>query len=159
TATSSSRWAPTTSASSSAASRPPPRRLVPANATRVGAFSRTGRPRRMPAMVVRQDLPAQLGRYRVLSRIGAGGMAAVYLAEDTVLGRRVALKVPHFGPEDDPAVRERFSREARAAARVEHPNVCPVLDVGREGDIDYLVMPYVEGTPLSRLVGPASPWP
>src|SRR4051812_32990176 len=74
-------------------------------------------------------LPEQFGRYRILKKVGEGGMGAVYLAEDTKLGRRVALKVPHFTEEDGPAI-QRFYREAQVAAGLEHPNICPVYDVG-----------------------------
>jgi formylglycine-generating enzyme required for sulfatase activity len=103
-------------------------------------------------------LPEPFGRYRIVRQVGAGGMGAVYLAEDTVLGRRVALKVPHFdcaGPE----VIERFYREARVAAGIEHPHVCPIYDVGQIDGIHYLTMPFIEGTPLSQRVGADGPWP
>src|SRR5205809_965688 len=79
-------------------------------------------------------LPEQLGRYRILQKLGEGGMGAVYLAEDTELGRRVALKVPHFSSEDGAAV-ERFKREARIAAGLSHPNLCGVYDVGQAGGL------------------------
>jgi formylglycine-generating enzyme required for sulfatase activity len=103
-------------------------------------------------------LPAQFGRYRIVRQVGAGGMGAVYLAEDTVLGRHVALKVPHLtgaGPE----VIERFYREARVAAGIEHPHLCAVHDVGQVDGVHYLTMPFIEGTPLSEHVGPDRPWP
>src|SRR4051812_10458278 len=58
------------------------------------------------------DLPEQFGRYRIVKKLGSGGMGAVYLAQDTALGRAVALKVPHFGPGDGPEARQRFRREA-----------------------------------------------
>src|SRR2546429_6366568 len=72
------------------------------------------------------QLPAQFGRYRLEKLLGKGGMGAVYLAHDTQLDRPVALKVPTFGP-DDGGLRERFFREARAAATLQHPNLCPVF--------------------------------
>src|SRR5262245_37079433 len=75
-------------------------------------------------------LTSQFGRYRILKRLGSGGMGAVYLAHDTQLDRQVALKVPHFRPEDGPESVERFYREARSAATIQHPNICPVFDVG-----------------------------
>jgi len=99
-------------------------------------------------------LPEQFGRYRILKELGRGGMGAVYLAEDGVLGRRVALKVPHFSAEDGPKVVERFYREARVAADIDHPNLCGVHDFGEVGGVHFLTMPYIEGTPLSHLVGP-----
>jgi formylglycine-generating enzyme required for sulfatase activity len=103
-------------------------------------------------------LPAQFGRYRLVRQLGAGGMGTVYLAEDTVLGRRVALKVPHFA-DAGPEVIERFYREARVAAGIEHPHLCPVYDVGQVDGVHYLTMPFIEGTPLSEQVDPDSPWP
>jgi predicted Ser/Thr protein kinase len=98
------------------------------------------------------ELPEQFGRYRIVRRLGQGGMGAVYLAVDTKLGREVALKVPHFSPGDGPEILERFYREARAAATFDHPNLCPVYDVGQVDGIHYLTMPYIEGQPLSDLV-------
>src|SRR5262245_34261098 len=85
-------------------------------------------------------------------------MGTVYLAEDDSLGRQVALKVPRFGPGTTPNAIERFYREAKIAARIDHPNVCPVFDVGQIEGIHFLTMPYIEGTPLSRLVTPDKPW-
>src|SRR5262245_22792636 len=102
-------------------------------------------------MSVRLELSQQFGRYRILGKLGEGGMGTVYLAEDTQLERRGALKVPHADEEAAPIVLERFRREARVAASIHHPNLCPVHDVGEIGGVHYLVMPYIEGTPLSRL--------
>jgi hypothetical protein len=96
-------------------------------------------------------LPEQFGRYRILRPLGRGGMGTVYLALDAQLGRQVALKVPRFAADDDPQVLARFYREARAAARLQHPNLCPVYDVGQLNDVHYLTMAYVEGRPLSAL--------
>src|SRR5947199_1466441 len=110
-------------------------------------------------MPTHQELPERFGRYRILKKLGAGGMGAVYLAEDTRLGRRVALKVPHFTAEDGPAVVQRFQREARLAARIDHPALCPVHDVGEAGGVYFFTMPFVEGTPLSHLIDPQRPWP
>ena len=104
------------------------------------------------------SVPAQLGRYRILSKLGQGGMGAVYLAEDTFLSRRVAIKVPHFSESDGTTVIERFHREARTAAGIDHPNICPVHDAGQVEGIHFLVMPYIEGTPLSRRIE-GGPWP
>lgn len=102
-------------------------------------------------------LPEQFGRYRILRKLGAGGMGTVYLAHDSQLERDVALKVPHFGPEDGSNVIERFKREARLAAGYQHSNVCPVYDVGCVDGVHYLTMPFIEGVPLSKRVG--QPWP
>ncbi len=110
-----------------------------------------GRPAAEPS------LPEQFGRYRILTKLGRGGMGTVYLAHDTQLGRRVALKVPHFTAEHEPVARERFYREARAAATLNHPNLCPVYDVGEVGGTHYLTMAYVEGQPLSDLLRGGKP--
>jgi len=104
------------------------------------------------------SVPAQLGRYRILSKLGEGGMGTVYLAEDTRLSRRVAVKVPHFSAADDPSIIERFHREARTAAAIDHPNICPVHDAGEVDGFHFLVMPFIEGTPLSQLVDEDDPW-
>ncbi len=106
-----------------------------------------------------QELPEQFGRYRILKKLGEGGMGAVYLAEDTLLRRRVALKVPHFSKEDGDAVIERFYREAEIAAGIHHPNLCAVHDVGEVGGIHFLTMPFIEGQPLSQTIRPDQPWP
>ena len=84
-----------------------------------------------------RSVPEQLGRYRILKELGRGGMGTVYLAEDTPLGRQVAIKIPHFQPQDSPLLLEQFYREARAAAAIEHPNLCPIYDVGQIDDIHY----------------------
>ena len=86
-------------------------------------------------------------------------MGAVYLAHDTQLDRRVALKVPHFTPGDGPEVLDRFYREAKAAATLDHPNLCPVYDVGQIDGVHYLTMPYIEGKPLSEAIDPDRPTP
>ncbi len=110
-------------------------------------------------MPTHQPLPEQFGRYRIARQLGAGGMGAVYLALDTRLGRRVALKVPHFTAADGAAVIERFRREARVAASLDHPNLCAVYDVDEVGGIHFFTMPFIEGTPLAELVGLDGPWP
>ena len=99
-----------------------------------------------------KPLPEHFGRYQILRTLGKGGMGSVYLALDTQLGRQVALKVPHFSPDDGPEVLERFDREARAAAMLDHPNVCPIFDVGTIEGIPYASMAYIEGRPLADLV-------
>ncbi len=103
-------------------------------------------------------VPSDFGRYRLLSVLGQGGMGAVYLAQDQKLGRRVALKVPRK-EEIEPILLERFLREARIAAQIEHPNICRVYDVGEFEGRSYLTMEYIEGTPLSRMISPDHPWP
>jgi hypothetical protein len=95
------------------------------------------------------ELPAAFGRYRLLKLLGKGGMGAVYLAHDTQLDRPVALKVPFFSRADGPPILARFYREARSAATVLHPNVCPVYDVGEVGGVPYLTMAFIEGKSLA----------
>jgi eukaryotic-like serine/threonine-protein kinase len=92
------------------------------------------------------------GRYRLGSLLGVGGMARVYLASDWVLERQVAVKVlsPPFA--QDPVFVERFRREARAAARVSHPNIVAVFDSGSDAGEHYLVMEYVAGQSLAELL-------
>jgi hypothetical protein len=97
-----------------------------------------------------EEFPAPFGRYRILELLGKGGMGAVYLAHDTQLDRPVALKVPQFEAADEPQVLERFYREARAAATILHPNICPLHDVGEVAGTPYLTMAYIEGKPLSE---------
>jgi serine/threonine protein kinase len=92
--------------------------------------------------------PALFGRYRLVKIIGKGGMGSVYLAEDTQLGRSVALKIPHLTT-DGKLISARFQREAQAAATVTHPNICPLYDVGDASGVPYLIMAYIEGKPLS----------
>jgi predicted Ser/Thr protein kinase len=99
------------------------------------------------------DVPAQFGRYRIRGVLGRGGMGTVYLADDTQLGRAVALKVPHFSPAGDPDARERFRREGRAAAALDHPHLCRVYDVGEHDGVPYLTMAYIEGRPLGDPAG------
>jgi serine/threonine-protein kinase len=107
-------------------------------------------------------LPARLGRYELQQILGKGGMGVVYLAFDAQLGRRVALKIPYlFGPDAD-AVRElrtRFLREARLAATLTHPNLCPVHDFGEIDGVLYLAMAYLEGKPLATFIRPEQQLP
>jgi eukaryotic-like serine/threonine-protein kinase len=104
-------------------------------------------------------LPEVFGRYRILGQLGRGGMGSVYLAHDTRLDRRVALKVPHFGPNAGGPAVERFYREARTAAAFTHPNLCRVYDVGEWGGLHYLTMPVVEGESLADWLARDAPLP
>jgi len=88
------------------------------------------------------------GRYALAEKIGHGGMAEVYRAHDQVLGRQVAVKVLRITA--DPAVRARFTAEARTLAQLSHPGLVTLLDAGTDGDRPYLVMQLVEGTSLSE---------
>jgi serine/threonine-protein kinase len=94
----------------------------------------------------------ELAGHQILAVIGRGGMAVVYLAEHLRLGRRVALKVLDPAMAEDEAFRERFIRESRIAAGLDHPNVVTVYDAGESDGVLYLSMRYVEGTDLERLL-------
>jgi serine/threonine-protein kinase len=96
-------------------------------------------------------------RYRILRRIGSGGMADVYSAEDTHLGRQVALKVLHRRFAQDQEFVERFRREASAAAGLQHPNVVGVFDRGRHDGTYYIAMEHLPGRTLKEIVGSDAP--
>jgi formylglycine-generating enzyme required for sulfatase activity/predicted Ser/Thr protein kinase len=103
------------------------------------------------------QLSGQFGRYRILRALGQGAMGSVYLALDTQLERQVALKTPQFTDDSAQELLERFYREARAAATLRHPRICPVYDVGDIDGTHYITMAYIEGRPLSEFVNPAVP--
>ena len=92
----------------------------------------------------------RLGPYEIVAPLGAGGMGEVYRARDTRLGRDVAIKVLPQQLSGTPELRARFEREARSISQLNHPNICVLHDVGREGDTDFLVMELVEGETLER---------
>ena len=97
----------------------------------------------------------RLGRYHIQEQLGRGGMATVFKARDPSLNRTVAIKVLAFLRADEPAFRERFGREAQAIARLNHPNILQVFDVGEDKGFTYIVTEYVSGgTLLDRLGSP-----
>jgi serine/threonine-protein kinase len=96
----------------------------------------------------RRSLPERIGRYEVMERIGRGAMGIVYRAHDQVMGREVALKVLMTDLEDDPDIRTRFHREAEAAARLSHPNIITIFDVGEDLDRFFIVMELLRGATL-----------
>ncbi len=91
-------------------------------------------------------------RYRVLRRLGGGGMADVYLAEQALLVRRVVIKVLHPHLAKDSEIAERFRREAEASSQLVHPHICPILDYGEVEESVYTVMPVLEGGSLADVV-------
>ena len=90
------------------------------------------------------------GRYRIEKKLGQGGMGSVFLAVDTQLDRRVALKTMLVGESEASSVVERFYREARAAATLRHPHLCSVFDVGQIDGVHFLTMAYIEGHSLAH---------
>jgi serine/threonine protein kinase len=98
-----------------------------------------------------------LGPYKILKPIGQGGMGAVYLAEHTSLGRKVAVKVLTADKAKDKLTLERFNREARAAAALDHPNIVRLHDISQGAGVHFLVMEYVEGNDLQTLMSQTGP--
>ncbi|HVV99449.1 MAG TPA: serine/threonine-protein kinase, partial [Planctomycetaceae bacterium] len=103
--------------------------------------------------------PGLFGRYRIVRVLGSGAMGHVFLAEDVQLGRRVALKIPQTDMLEDASSIERFYREARAAATLRHPNICPVYDVGEIDGMHFLTMAFIEGELLSTRIERGEPIP
>lgn len=97
------------------------------------------------------------GRYELIERIGGGGMALVYKAHDTLLGRKVAVKILRQQFVGDEEFINRFRREAQAAASLSHPNVVSIYDVGQDGDVHYIIMEYVEGINLNDKIKQQAP--
>ena len=95
----------------------------------------------------------ELGAYRLISRLGAGGMGEVWRAEDTKLLRQVAIKILPEALAADPEWKERFLREARTIAQLNHPNIATIYAIDQQGDTLFIAMELVEGDPLSTLIG------
>jgi serine/threonine-protein kinase len=106
----------------------------------------------VPDEELRELRNATGNRYAIVKRLGSGGMAHVYLARHAVLARPLVIKVLHKTLAKEQEMRERFRREAEAAARLVHPYICAIADMGYSGDIEYLVMPYYAGGSLADLL-------
>ncbi|MBY0526777.1 MAG: protein kinase [Gemmataceae bacterium] len=98
-----------------------------------------------------------IGKYKVLERLGSGGMGSVYLCEHKFMRRRVAVKVLPAAKAEDPASLERFYREARAAAALDHPNIVRAYDIDQDENLHFLVMEYVDGASLQEIIKKTGP--
>lgn len=101
-----------------------------------------------------------IGKYKVLERLGSGGMGQVFLCEHKLMRRRVAIKVLPTAKAEDPVAKERFYREARAVAALDHPNVVRAFDVDQDGALHFLVLEHVDGSSLQDIIkkyGPMDP--
>ena len=105
-----------------------------------------------PGQTTDSQVVNSLGRFEILSVLGEGAFGTVYKAHDPQLDRDVAIKVPRFGAMQSAEDRERFLREARAAASLHHAQICPVHEVGTIDNRDYIVMAYIDGKPLSKVI-------
>jgi WD40 repeat protein/tRNA A-37 threonylcarbamoyl transferase component Bud32 len=104
----------------------------------------------LPARVATVHFPRPFGKFRLLQLLGQGGFGLVFLAEDAALGRKVALKLPRLHQLVATESSERFAREARAAAALEHPHLVPIFEIGQAEGLTYLASAYCEGPTLSQ---------
>ncbi|HEY8182538.1 MAG TPA: serine/threonine-protein kinase [Thermoanaerobaculia bacterium] len=107
------------------------------------------------------ERPTNIGKYEILATLGRGGMGVVYKARDPVIDRIVAIKTILIGEEvnAEDNLADRLTMEARSAGRLHHPNIVTVFDFGKEGDLSYIVMEYVEGINLARIIDERRPLP
>src|SRR5580658_8202836 len=106
-----------------------------------------------------QNLPSKIGKYEVLDILGQGGMGTVYKAVDPLIARLVAIKVIVADGIDDPELLKRFYREAKAVGNLQHPNIVIVYDLGEENKNPYLVMEYLDGEPLNKIIASRREFP
>jgi serine/threonine protein kinase len=138
-----------------AAADPAPPHLVASRMVKDGLLT----PFQAELLLAGKSRPFFVGPYKVLSRIGNGSMGVVYLCEHVDMRRQVAVKVLQSRRVKDEVAFQRFLREARAAASLNHPNVVHALDLGSEGDLHYLSMEYVDGSSLKDLIRTEGPLP
>src|SRR5947207_1304668 len=107
------------------------------------------------------ERPTKIGKYEILATLGRGGMGVVYKARDPVIDRIVAIKTILVGEEinEEDNLADRLTMEARSAGRLHHPNIVTVFDFGKEGDLSYIVMEYVEGINLAKILDDHRPLP
>jgi serine/threonine protein kinase/Flp pilus assembly protein TadD len=125
-----------------------------ASAEQAGSFIESPAIRQAAALLATDQPESLIGQhishYRIVSRLGGGGMGEVYLAEDTSpLDRQVAIKFLHLRSTADEHSQRRFIREAQAVAKLDHPNICAIYEVGQQANIDFIVMKYIEGETLA----------
>ena len=99
-------------------------------------------------------LGTKLGPYEIISLLGVGGMGEVYRARDTRLERTVAVKILAAHLSSNPDLRARFEQEARSISALQHPNICVLHDIGSQDGVDFMVMEFVAGQTLDRLIPP-----